>query len=166
MQWRDAVLRALRDHPISQRRACVLIGVDPETVRREQPPDDPEIREEMHKTAEKRRRFGYRRAGIMPARNGMVINEKNLCQKVRRCGAGVAANGCGESRIPMPVPLRPNQRRSLDFLSDMVGACRTFRILAVSDDCCRETLPWARQSLWVINLIDGADQRLDHAPVQ
>ena len=52
MQRRDAVLRAMKDHPISQRRACVLIGVDPKTVRRERPPDNPEIREEMHKIAE------------------------------------------------------------------------------------------------------------------
>jgi putative transposase len=52
MARRDAVLRAMKDHPISQRRACVLIGVDPKTVRRERPPDNPEIREEMHKIAE------------------------------------------------------------------------------------------------------------------
>ena len=61
MQRRDAVLRAMKDHPISQRRACVLIGVDPKTVRREHPPDNPEVRLEMNKIAEKRRRFGYRR---------------------------------------------------------------------------------------------------------
>lgn len=59
------MLRALRDHPISQRRVCVLIGVDPKTVRRDRPPDNPEIREEMRKIAEKRRRFGYRRVGIL-----------------------------------------------------------------------------------------------------
>jgi hypothetical protein len=35
-RW-DAVLRAMKDHPISQRRACVLIGVDPKTVRRDRP---------------------------------------------------------------------------------------------------------------------------------
>jgi len=40
----------------------------------------------------------------------------------------------------MPVPLRPNQRWSLDFLSDTFGACRKFRILAVNDNCCRENL--------------------------
>jgi len=40
----------------------------------------------------------------------------------------------------MPVPLRPNQRWSLDFLSDTFGACRKFRILAVNDDCCRKNL--------------------------
>ena len=44
VQRRDAVLRAMKDHPISQRRACVLIGVDPKTVRREHPPDSTEIR--------------------------------------------------------------------------------------------------------------------------
>jgi len=65
MQRRDAVLRAMRDHPVSLRCACVPIGVDPKTVRRDRPPDNPEIREEMHKSAEKRRRFGYRRVGIM-----------------------------------------------------------------------------------------------------
>ena len=55
----------MKGHPISQRRACVLIGVDPKTVRREHPPDNPEIRLEMNKIAEKRRRFGYRRIGVM-----------------------------------------------------------------------------------------------------
>ena len=36
---RDAALRAMRDHDISQRRACRLVGVDPKTVRRDRPPE-------------------------------------------------------------------------------------------------------------------------------
>ena len=40
----------------------------------------------------------------------------------------------------MPVPLRSNQRWSLDLLLDTFRACRKFRILAVNDDCCRENL--------------------------
>ncbi len=44
-------------------------------MRRERPPDNPEIREEMHKIAEKRRRFGYRRFGILLERKGMIMNE-------------------------------------------------------------------------------------------
>lgn len=144
MARRDAVLRAMRDHDISQRRACVLIGVDPKTVRRERPPDHPEIREEMHKIGEKRRRFGYRRVGIMLERKGMIMNEKKLYRIYREEGLSVCrrrgrkrARG---SRTPMPVPVRPNQRWSLDFLSDTFGTCRKFRILAVNDDCCRENL--------------------------
>ena len=40
----------------------------------------------------------------------------------------------------MPEALRPGERWSLEFLSDMFGASRRFRILAVNDDCCRENL--------------------------
>jgi hypothetical protein len=49
MQRRHAVLRALRDHPMSQRRFCVLTGVDSKIVRRKHPLDNPEIRLEMKK---------------------------------------------------------------------------------------------------------------------
>ena len=38
---------------------CRAMDVDPKTVRREHPPDNPEIRLEMNQIAETRRRFGY-----------------------------------------------------------------------------------------------------------
>ena len=144
MQRRDAVLRAMRGHPISQRRACVLIGVDPKTVRREHPPDNPEIRLEMHKIAEKRRRFGYRRIGVLLERKGMVMNHKKLYRLYREEGLSVrrrrGRKRARGSRSPMPEALRPNRRWSMDFVSDAFGASRRFRILAVNDDCCRENL--------------------------
>lgn len=144
MQRRDAVLRAMKNHPIPQRRACVPIGVDPRTVRREPPPDHPEIRLDMNKIAEKRRRFGYRRIGVMLERVGMVMNERKLSRICREEGLSArrrrGRKRARGSRTPMPVPLRPNQRWSPDFLSDTFGACRKFRILAVNDDCCRENL--------------------------
>jgi len=109
MQRRDAVLRAMRGHPISQRRACVLIGVDPKTVRREHPPDNPDIRLEMNKIAEKRRRFGYRRIGVMLERVGMVMNEKKLYRIYREEGLSVrrrrGRKRARGSRTPMPVQL-------------------------------------------------------------
>jgi putative transposase len=80
---RDAALRAMRDHDLSQRRACVLVGVDPKTVRRESPPDNPDIREEMGKLAEKRRRFGYRRLLILLQREGIEVNHKKLFRLYR-----------------------------------------------------------------------------------
>ena len=103
------MLRAMTDHPISQRRACVLIGVDPKTVRREHPPDNPEIRLEMNKIAEKRRRFGYRRIGVLLERVGMVMNEKKLYRIYREEGLSVrrrrGRKRARGSRTPMPVPL-------------------------------------------------------------
>ena len=72
---RRAVARkAMRDHDISQRRACRLVGVDPKTVRRNKPPDNPDVREEMKAIASKRRRFGYRRIGVLLERKGMIMN--------------------------------------------------------------------------------------------
>ena len=117
----------MKGHPISQRRACVLIGVDPKTVRREHPPDSPEIRVEMNKIAEKRRRFGYplagngllanrerRRIGVMLERVGMVMNDKKLYRIYREEGLSVrrrrGRKRARGSRTPMPVPLHPNQR--------------------------------------------------------
>ncbi len=134
----------MRDHDISQRRACRLVGVDPKTVRRERPPDHPEIRQEMKEIAGKRRRFGYRRIGVLLERKGMIMNHKKLYRLYREEGLAVKrrrrrkrARG---SRTPMPEATQPNQRWSLDFLADSFGAPRKFRILAVNDDCCRENL--------------------------
>lgn len=141
---RAAARKAMRDHDISQRRACRLIGVDPKTVRRDKPPDSPEVRKAMKAIANKRRRFGYRRIGVMLERKGMIMNHKKLYRLyteeklgVRRRRGRKRARG---SRTPMPVALRPGQRWSLDFLSDTFGTSRKFRILAVNDDCCRENL--------------------------
>ena len=70
----------MRDHDISKRRACRLVGVDAKTVRRARPPDNREIRQEMKAVAAKRRRFGYRRIGVMLERKGMIMNHKKLCR--------------------------------------------------------------------------------------
>ena len=83
----------MRDHDISQRRACRLVGVDPKTVRRDQPPDNPEVREEMKAIASKRRRFGYRRIGVLLERKGMTMNHKKLYRLYTRKAWRQAAKG-------------------------------------------------------------------------
>jgi putative transposase len=40
----------------------------------------------------------------------------------------------------MMIPLRPNERWSLDFVADQMTDGRRFRILAIVDDCTRECL--------------------------
>ncbi len=79
----------MRGPGISQRRACQLVGVDPKTVRRERPSDCPKIREEMKEIAGKRRRFGYRRIGILLERKGMTMNHKKLYRLYREEGLSV-----------------------------------------------------------------------------
>jgi putative transposase len=62
----------------------------------------------MHKIAEKRRRFGYRRVGIMLERKGMIMNEKKLYRIYREEGLSVrrrrGRKRARGSRTPMPCP--------------------------------------------------------------
>lgn len=131
-------------HDVSQRRAARLVGVDPKTIRRTPEPDNPEIRARMRAIAAERRRFGYRRVGIMLEREGFAMNHKKLYRlyteerlTVRKRRGRKRALG---SRSPAPAAQAPNQRWSLDFASDTFGASRRFRVLAVVDDCTRESL--------------------------
>jgi putative transposase len=57
--------------------------------------------------------------------------------QVRRRGSRKRAVG---TRAPMLLPQAPNQRWSLDFVSDALADGRRFRILAVVDDFSRECL--------------------------
>ncbi len=131
-------------HDISQRRACRLVGVDPKTVRRTVEPDHPEVRARLREIASERRRFGYRRIGLMLAREGIVMNHKKLRRLYREEGLSVrrrrGRKQATGTRQPLAVPDRPGQRWSLDFLSDTFGLARRFRILGVIDDFSRECL--------------------------
>ena len=79
---------------------------------------------------------------IMLKREGLVINHKRteriyseeglaLRKKRRRKGAAGV-------RETIPSPVRPNQRWSMDFVSDSTVTGRRFRALAIVDDYSRE----------------------------
>ena len=106
--------------------------------------DDAGLRERMRAIAHERRRFGYRRLHVLLKREGYAVNHKKLFRlyreerlTVRRRGGRKRALG---TRAPMTVPLLPNDRWSLDFVSDQMTDGRRFRILTVVDDCSRECL--------------------------
>lgn len=120
---REAVAHLQGAHGMSERRACKAIGCDRMTVRyRSRRGDDVALRERLCALARERRRFGYRRLRIFLRREGFAVNHKRLFRiyreerlMVRRRGGRKRALG---TRAPMPVPLAPNERWSLDFVSD------------------------------------------------
>jgi putative transposase len=102
------------------------------------------IRDRLRELAGERRRFGYRRLHILLSREGVHLNHKKLRRlyreerlQVRRRGGRKRALG---TRAPIALPRGPNQRWSLDFVSDAFTDSRRFRILAVVDDFTRECL--------------------------
>jgi putative transposase len=130
---------------MSERRACRVVAVDRSSVRyRRRRPDDDALRERLKALAEERRRFGYRRLWVLLRREGHTVNRKRVYRlykqerlMVRRRGGRKRAIGV---RSPLPLPLRPNQRWSLDFVHDQMTDGRRLRILAVVDDYTRECL--------------------------
>ena len=120
---RKAVAHLVDAHGMSEQRACKAIGCCRMTIRYQSSrPDDPVLRERMRTIAHQRRRFGYRRLHVMLKREGLAVNHKKLFRlyreeklSVRRRGGRKRAIG---TRAPMLVPLRPNERWSLDFVSD------------------------------------------------
>ncbi|MDA9481337.1 integrase [Bradyrhizobium sp. CCBAU 11445] len=142
---RKAVAHLMEAHEMSERRACKAIGCCRMTIRyRTTRADDAALRQRMRAIAEVRRRFGYRRLHVLLRREGYLVNHKKLFRlyreerlAVRRRGGRKRALG---TRAPMVVPIAPNDRWSLDFVSDQLTDGRRFRILTVVDECTRECL--------------------------
>src|SRR5690242_13780198 len=142
---REAVAHLQTAYGVSERRACAALGADRTSVRyRSSRPDDAVARARLRELAAIRRRFGYRRLHILLRREGIHMNHKKLRRlhreerlQVRKRGGRKRALG---TRAPMMLPQAPNQRWSLDFLSDQLRDGRRFRILAVVDDFTRECL--------------------------
>src|SRR2546423_1068936 len=143
---RKAVAHLVDAYGMSERRACKAIGCCRMTMRyKTTRADDATLRQRMKAIAHERRRFGYRRLHVLLKREGYVINHKKLFRlyreeklAVRRRGGRKRAIG---TRAPMMVPMTPNDRWSLDFVSDQLTDGRRFRILTVVDDCTRGCLP-------------------------
>jgi putative transposase len=136
---------AMTEKSYSQRRACALAGIDPRVYRRRSKrPADTELRARMKELASERRRFGYRRLHILLKREGWDVNWKKLYRLYREEGLTVRKRGGRKraigTRAPMAIPQGPNQRWSLDFVSDALSDGRRFRILCVIDDFSRECL--------------------------
>ena len=135
----------MTDHGFSERRACRLIGVNRSAWQYEPlRGKDDAVRERMREIANERRRFGYRRLAILLRREGKGMNLKKVYRlyreerlTVRKRGGRKRALG---TRAPMSIPQEPNQRWSLDFVSDALACGRRFRVLNVIDDYSRECL--------------------------
>ena len=94
--------------------------------------------------AGERRRFGYRRLTVLLRREGWTVNHKRVYRMYREEGLGVRRRkrkriGAVE-RQALAIPVRPNERWSMDFIADALSEGRKFRSLNIVDDFNRECL--------------------------
>jgi putative transposase len=120
---------AIDQKSYSQRRACRLVGLQPKTYRYDSTrPDDSALRTRLKELASQRRRFGYRRLGLLLARQGVRVNPKKLYRLYREGRLSVRKRGGRKralgTRAPMAIPQDPNLRWSLDFVMDTLVSGR------------------------------------------
>ena len=129
---------------ISERRACELLGVWRSSWRYQLKPDrDGQLREQLTELARQRPRFGYRRLGVLLARDGQPVNHKRLYRVY--CQAGLSVKRIRRKNlvrvgVPQPLLASPNEEWSLDFVHDAVAAGGTICVLSVVDNFTRECL--------------------------
>ena len=127
---------------LSERVACKLAGVS-RTAFRYQPrtKTDNGLRARLKALATQYPRYGYLMLHGLLRGEGLVKNRKHTYRIYTEEGLQVRTkkrNKLTRPRQPMEVPTAPNQRWSMDFVSDQLSSGRRFRVLNVVDDYSRE----------------------------
>lgn len=141
-QRRAAVRHACSSVAISERRACRFLRVSRSSVRLEsrRPPCTAE-RERLRAHAAQRPRWGYRFLHVLLRREGFQINHKRTYRLYREERLGLRRRRRRRASVPRqahPLPGGPNERWSMDFISDTLASGRRFRALTIVDDYTRE----------------------------
>ena len=130
--------------PLSERRACGLVGMSRTTARScGRGRDDHVLRQRLRELAAERRRFGYRRLHVLLTREGWLVNHKCVYRIYREEGLSVrrrCRKRVARERCPTPAPSGPNQHWALDFVSDALSWGRKIRMLTIVDAFTRESL--------------------------
>lgn len=138
---RAAVAQARTRAEVSERRACRLVGLARATVRyRPAGSTTPGLTERLRTLAYERPRWGYRRLYVLLRREGFVVNKKRVYRLYREADLTVRRRRrkrVAVVRQPLPLPIQPNLRWSMDFMQDVLVSGRRFRILTIVDDCSR-----------------------------
>jgi putative transposase len=139
-----AVDHLVREHRMSERRACRLLRL-PRATKRYQaksPPDDG-LRQRLGELARRRQRFGYRRLTALLQREGRQANHKRVYRLYRDLGLALQRKRRRRilrTGVPQTKgqPRRPHQHWAMDFVSDTLATGQSFRALTLIDQYTRE----------------------------
>src|SRR5206468_2875645 len=96
----------------------------------------------LKQLAAKRMRFGYRRLTAMLVREGMPANHKRVYRLYREEGLAMRIRQRRRIHwkgvVTRPAATSPNERWSMDFVSDCVSTGKVIRMLTLVDECTRE----------------------------
>jgi transposase InsO family protein len=148
---RDAVTYLLGRHPVSERRACKLVGQYRSTQRYAAQPATLELQlvARMNELAAVYPRYGYRRIWALLRAEGFTVNRKRIERLWRLEGHKVPAQKArhgqkavgGRSGSTWNLQAeRPNEIWSYDFVASRTEDGQSLRILNVVDEFTRRCL--------------------------
>jgi transposase InsO family protein len=135
--------------PVSERRACRVLGQHRSTQRKapKTPDDEAALTADIIELATQYGRYGYRRITALLHNAGWAVNHKRVERIWRREGLKVPTKQKKRGRLWLNdgscVRLRPQHRGHVwayDFVEDHTHDGRKFRMLTVIDEFSRECL--------------------------
>lgn len=135
----------MREAGLSERRSCCLTGLNRSTYQYAlKPRNDESIRSRLKELAEQKKRYGALLLTELIRREFGAVNHKRVeriyreegLQLPRKRRKGVKY----ERKQPLEPATRPNERWSMDFMSDGLSDGRKFRVLTMIDDFTRESV--------------------------
>lgn len=142
-QRREAVGYLVEQRFCSERRASQLLSISRSVIRyRRKDGGDERLRKRLKELAGQYPRYGYQLLHPLLKREGLVVNRKKTyriyteekLQVKRRKRKRLPR----QSRLELQEATRPNERWSMDFMSDQLADSRRFRILNLVDEYTRE----------------------------
>ena len=143
---RELVCYLQQSYAVSKRRGCGVLCFSRTphryvSIRDDQAPLKLRIRE----IAEARVRYGYQRIHVLLRLEGWLVNRKRVYRLYKEEGLNLRSKRprrhvSGAHREQLPPATTPNDRWSMDFVSDALFDGRRFRALTVVDNFTRECL--------------------------
>lgn len=134
----------IREHHLSERRACRLVGLSRDAYRHPPVPSplNVELSGKIIELAHVRRRFGYRRIHDLLRPEYPQVNPKRVYRLYREAQLAVrrrrkAKRPSGE-RQPLAPARTINEIWSMDFVADSLATGRRIKLLTVADDFTHE----------------------------
>jgi len=145
VEKREAVAHLIEEYSVSIQRSCRLIRLKRSSYYYEaHPRDDSRERDALREVAQRRRRWGYRFLMDILKREGVPMNHKKVERLYREEGLQLAKRRkqkkCQWRGEKAPMPTRPNERWSMDFVHDRLVNQKRIRTLNIVDDFTRECL--------------------------
>ena len=140
-------------YDMSERHACEVMRLHRSSCRYAMKPDrNDELRELLKVLAAARPRWGQERLQVLIRRRGYLVNHKRTERLYRELGLALRlrkrSKRASGVRVPAARPTGPNQRWSMDFVSDQFVTGQRLKCLTLVDDFTKES-PGILAGRWI-----------------